>query len=306
MILPKKIRIREVGPREGFQILPQLYKTSQKAKLIELLANSGLTEIEVTSFVRKDKVPQMADAEELVSKINTNQSIRYTALYLNPEGFKRAEICKGLNNDCWINAACSETFLAKNSNTSIDKILQSIPLWLNTFSQFNKKLHGLLLSTAFGCNYQGNVPSDKVTEILSKFMNEFAKQNCEIKELTLADTVGMGTPASIEEVVLKIRKAYPDLYISLHLHNTNGLGMANVLSGLQQGVDCFDSSIGGIGGCPFSPGSSGNISTEDLVFMCNKIGIETGVNIEMLVRACEYLENELGIKLNSEYRYTKI
>ena len=149
MKLPKKIRVREVGPREGFQVLKHVYPTHIKTGLIEILNKSGLREIEVTSFVKKDLVPQMADAEELIKAINPNKNVRYTGLYLNQAGFLRAESCRLLKNEAWISAACSNTFLKKNANTDLNKILADIPKWIKIFSDSGKELHGLMLSTAF-------------------------------------------------------------------------------------------------------------------------------------------------------------
>lgn len=302
MKLPKKIRVREVGPREGFQILQETYKTEEKAALIDLLSESGLREIEVTSFVKPDKVPQMADAEALVKSIKIKPDIKYTALYLNPKGFVRAEKSGHLKNDAWISAACSDTFLEKNSNTTLDQIIKSIPEWLTVFLAANKNLHGVMLSTAFGCNYEGLISSDKMMVVVDKIMNALGSLGIPLREICLADTVGLANPISIENAILAIQSNYPDIYISLHLHDTNGLGLANALRGLQLGIDCFDSSIGGIGGCPFTKGASGNISTEDLVFMCHKMGIETDIDPIKLIEAASYLETTLGIELSTKYQ----
>jgi hydroxymethylglutaryl-CoA lyase len=302
MKLPKKIRIREVGPREGFQIIPKIFKTEEKARLIELLADSGLKEIEIASFVRPDKVPQMADAEILSRLVKKKNGVKYTALYLNPEGFRRAEQTGNLDNEAWINAACSDTFLAKNSNTSLDKIIDSLPQWISTFSDVKKPLHGLMLSTAFGCSYEGEISEDKVIRVISKITTALSKEGVVIKELCLADTVGLANPLSVEKAILAVSNTFPSLYISIHLHNTRGLGIANALTALQLGIDCFDSSIGGVGGCPFTKGASGNIATEELVYLCTQLKIESGVNLEKLKIAATYISSTLGIDLNSSMK----
>ena len=306
MKLPKAIRIREVGPREGFQIFPVFVETSLKVRLIDLLSESGLGEIEITSFVRPDLVPQMADAKDLVNAVKTNPKVRYSALYLNQKGFIAAEKTGRLQNQAWLNAACSETFLKKNSNNDLQSILDSIPSWLKLFSESKKDLHGLMLSTAFGCNYEGKIAAAQVCAVISKITKQLEDNQSSLKEVCLADTVGMANPLSIKETLAAVRTLLPDIYLSLHLHDTRGLGLANAYSALQEGIECFDTSIGGIGGCPFSKGSAGNIATEDFVYMCSEIGIDTGVKLDKLLEASALLNQEAGMKIYSRYSNTPV
>lgn len=304
MNLPKKITIREVGPREGFQTLPKTYDTKIKADLINMLSQTGLSDIEVTSFVRADKVPQMADAAQLVEMIDMLPGINYTALYLNQSGFRNAEKTGRLFNKGWISAACSETFLAKNSNTSLEKMVSEIPSWLETFAAAGKQPHGLMISTAFGCSYEGRVSAEKVVKVISRLISALAAHQSRPVEICLADTMGWADPIQIQSTVNAVRKAFKDSYLTLHLHDTRGAGLANAFAAMQLGIDCFDSSIGGLGGCPFAKGAGGNIATEDLAFLCSEMGIETGLDLNKLASASIYLEKVLGKELPGKYYKT--
>lgn len=300
MILPQKIKVREVGPREGFQIIKHPVDTAIKIELIELLSKTGLKEIEVTSFVRPDLMPQMADAAEVVAKLNPRPDLKYTALYLNQKGFELAEQSGKLSNSGWISAACSSTFLARNANTSIDKIISGLPDWKKAFDNAGKRLHGLTLSTAFGCAYEGPIGASEVVSVIGRLTSAATSLGMDFQEICLADTVGMGNPKLVQETVMAVREKFPALYISLHLHDTRGCGLANALAGLEIGIDCFDSSIGGIGGCPFSPGAAGNISTEDFVYLCQSMGIDTGIDLPLLIGAARFLRDKAGIEIFSK------
>lgn len=301
MKLPKKIRIRELGPREGFQTLSKVVPTSKKVELIDVLSESGIKEIEVASFVRPDKVPQMGDAEEVVNAIQVKQGVRYFGLYLNRDGFKRAESCIKLKNEAWINIACSESFLNKNANTNHQKLLSEIPAWLATFKEYGKSFHGLLVSTAFGCSYEGKITPEKVVSVLNMYCEKLASLGIEPQEITLADTMGWGTPKLVKQVINAVRERYENIYLSLHLHDTRGSGLANIYAALQIGIDCFDASVGGLGGCPFAKGAAGNVATEDLVYMCEEMGIYTGIDLTKLVTAAKLAEQIVGTALPGRY-----
>ena len=301
MALPKQIRIRELGPREGFQTLSKVVDTSQKVALIDALSDTGLREIEVASFVRPDKVPQMADAEEVVKSINLRPGVRYFGLYLNQGGFERAENCGRLNNEAWLSVACSEGFLKSNANTSHEKVISEIPNWLATFKKHKKELQGLLISTAFGSSYEGKISPDKVLSIITRYIDELSRHGAVPKEISLADTMGWGTPELVKRVIEKVHKAYPKTYLSLHLHDTRGTGLANVYAGLEMGIDCFDTSVGGLGGCPFAHGAAGNVSTEDVVYMCEEMGVGTGVDLKKLVEVAKLAEQIVGAPLPGRY-----
>ncbi len=292
---PNRIEIREVGPREGFQSFHAVIPTATKLTLIEALAQSGIKEIEVTSFVRPDKVPQLADAEALVAALPTHPHISYTALYLNQHGFKRGEAAPTIRNRAWLYTSPSNTFLKANSNTTIEESIARIPEWCALFKDYGKDVHGLMVSNAFGCAYEGAIAADTVVDLVTRYHIELARCNQNLREVCLADTVGMGNPELLEHTITKL--ASLKIPISLHLHDTRGLGLVNAYAGLRNGVAIFESSVGGIGGCPFTPGASGNIATEDLVYMCNTLGIETGVDLAALAKAAHLAESIMACPL---------
>lgn len=288
MGIPKEIRIREVGPREGVQTSDVIVSTQDKLALIELLSQTGVKDIEITSLVRADKVPQMADAEEVIALYKDHPGIRYTALYLNKTGFERAEALGRVKNGCWLNIAVSETFLLKNNNVSIDDAIKKFPAWLESFKRAGKSLEGLMLSTAFVCSYEGKMSPDKVLALLTRVVDLCAEHKQPLKEVCLADTVGKANPEMVRDLVQGVRKKFPNLTISLHLHDTNHLGMANVYAGLLEGVAIFDGSVGGIGGCPFMKGAAGNVATEEIVYLCQEMGIQTGISLEKYLEAAKF------------------
>ena len=297
MSLPKSVRIREVGPREGFQNLAHVVPTDQKLELINQLSRTGVGEIEVASFVRADRVPQMADAEAVVQGLVSQVGVRYTALYLNQQGFTRAEAAKRVDNSGWISIAASETFLKKNSNTSIEKIVNEIPEWIATFKKYGKSLHGIMVSSAFGCTYEGRVTVEKLISSLSSIVATCEENGATISEICLADTVGLGDPEDVRRKISAVRQRWPKSEVSLHLHDTKGIGLANAYAGLLEGVTTFDASVAGLGGCPFTKGAAGNIATEDLVYMCEQMGVATGIILEQYIIAANIAERLAGSTL---------
>lgn len=286
--LPERVFIREVGPREGFQIHPKVVTTAQKVKLISALVEAGLTEIEVAAFVRPDRVPTMADAEAIVSSLPQVDAVRYTALYLNEKGFLRAQASGRLSNRGWLYSSPSETFLKANANTSIDDALKSVPSWSATFRGAGKRIEALMISTAFGCGYEGHITPESVLRLVERYISACETCGDSLREICLADTVGAAHPHSIRST-LQLLKPF-GIPLSLHLHNTWGLGLANVYAGLLEGVSLFESSVGGLGGCPFTPGASGNVATEDVVYLCHSLGISTGIDLEKTCLAAELAE----------------
>jgi hydroxymethylglutaryl-CoA lyase len=290
--LPKQILIRELGPREGFQILAEVFPTEKKLELIDALSKTGLRSIEVASFVRPDRVPQMADAEVLISRLPAVSGVEFTALYLNLKGFSRGEDTGRLKNVGWLYSSPSELFLRANSNCGVEDTVATIPNWLNAFAERGKKLHGLVLSTAFGCELAGAVTPHQVEALATRFLKMCADLGSPLNEICLADTVGRANPESVRITVELIRAL--GVQVSLHLHDTWGLGIANVSAGLLAGVEIFETSIGGLGGCPFTPGAAGNVATEDVVFLCRELGVETGVDLGKCCAAAELAELILG------------
>ena len=293
--LPRTVCIREVGPREGFQILAKVTPIEQRLKLIEALAHAAVRQIEVAAFVRVDKVPQMADAEALVAALPQSSSVEYSALYLNTKGFERAERTGRLCNKGWLYSSPSNTFLQVNNNTTIEQSIASVPEWIRAFKAHGKRVHGLMISTAFGCELEGPVAPSAVQALAHRFVAACAAHGEQLAELSLADTVGRGTPNSIRECIALLRPL--GIPISLHLHDTWGLGLSNVYAALLEGVSIFESSIGGMGGCPFTPGAAGNVATEDIVYLCRSLGIETGIDFERLCDAAELAELIVGAPL---------
>lgn len=304
MGLPKKVRLREVGPREGFQTLPRVVPTERKLELINALAETGLTDIEVVSFVRPDKVPQMADAAEVVERLRPRPGVAYTGLYLNPSGFVRGEETGRLQNEGWLYLAASETFLKRNSNSSIAAGIAALPTWLAAFQERRKPLRGIMLSTAFGCNFEGPIGTDTVLSILKQVEHHVLAAGERLHEICLADTMGWASPRMLRERVVRVRGDFPGSEVSLHLHDTRGSGMANVYAGLEEGVSIFDCSIGGLGGCPFARGAAGNVPTEDVAFLCHELGVETGLDVAKLAQAAILAEEIVGEPLPGKFYKT--
>lgn len=294
------VLIREVGPREGFQSFTQIVSTATKRELVEKLAATGLPEIEVCSFVRADRLPQMADAEELARQLEKVDGVKYRGLYLNPKGFERALLCPSLDVEAWLYTAASDTFLQKNANTSQERVLASIPDWLSHFQTAGKSLFGVMISTAFGCNYEGETKEDALLQVVSSVFETLTRFGSPLpRELSLADTAGWSSPKRVKRLVNAISREYGSITTSLHLHDTRGLGIASAYAGLEAGVRIFESSLGGIGGCPFAKGATGNIATEELLLLCHEQGLVTGVDLDKLFAAISYLDLETGIPLSS-------
>ena len=297
--LPSQVTIREVGPREGFQILQTIIPTESKLKIIQALVRSGIKEIEVASFVRPDRVPTMADVDALVAGLPRHSDVDFTALYLNQKGFLRAEGSGVLKNRGWLYTSPSESFLKANSNVSLNDSLAAVSSWIELFNQHGKVLHGLMVSAAFGCGYEGRIESAQVELVVRRFIDECRKAGADLEEVCLADTIGVANPRSVRATVRALRQLGVPT-ISLHLHNTWGLAAANVYAGLLEGVSLFESSVGGMGGCPFTPGASGNVATEDVVYLCHSMGIATGIDLKNLCEAAELAESLTGSTLPSE------
>lgn len=295
------ITIREVGPREGFQIQKRVFPVADKVKLINALSQTGVPEIEIVSFVRPDLLPQMADAKEVVASIQMAKGVMYHGLYLNQRGFKDAQSVVGLNNRGWLYGAASEAFLKKNSNLTTDALLGAIPGWLALFREYEMELHGVMISCAFGCSIEGKVGSKRLLALLDRFLTVLKDEEAVPAEIALADTVGMGNPAGVQEVVAELKARYPEIALSLHLHDTRGTGLANAYAGLCEGVSIFESSVGGLGGCPFTSGAAGNIATEDLVYMLHEMGYETGIDLDLYVHAARIAEEIIGAQLPGRY-----
>ena len=293
--IPKSISIQEEGPREGFQIEPGPISTADKVRFIEALAGSGLHHIQCVSFVDPRRVPGMADSEEVAKQIKRRDGVQYTGLWLNLRGFERA-VKTSLDIAGSMQMSASETFSVKNTGKNREQTLHEQRRLLDFYRINNVKVETAIVMTAFGCNFEGAVDPGTVRDCVATILDLAGEFGITLKRMRLADTVGWANPNSIARVVGTLRERWPDLPLTLHLHDTRGAAMANALMGLQMGVDSFDSSCAGLGGCPFAghKAAAGNICTEDLVYMCEEMGIKTGVNLDALIECARMAESIVG------------
>jgi len=297
--LPKRVEMIEVGPRDGLQIEPRVLSTDDKVRMVDVLADSGLRQIEVGSFVNPKAVPQMADTSELFNKLEKRPGIRYRALWLNPKGLERALANGRVDMDGKLTLTASETFVKRNTNRSIEETLAQMPVWIQTYRDAGIEADSLGVMAAFGCNFEGYIPEEKVIGLIARTMAIMEEHDCTLRHLSLADTMGWGSPSQMKSMVGKVRDKWPDLQIKLHLHDTRGCAVANAVAAMEMGVTEFDSAVGGLGGCPFAghKGAAGNVCTEDLVFACGEMGIDTGIDLDALVEAARLTETLVGHEL---------
>lgn len=285
MALPASITIHELGPREGMQIEKNPVATEAKIRLVDRLSECNFHEIEVTSFVSPKWVPQMADAEALVAGITRAPGTRYTAVYLNAQGIARAVKTGKLDVEGSLSVTASETFSRRNTNRTIDETLAEAALRIDVLKSMDVPTHEVSVMAAFGCNYEGDVDPLHVVRLIGRLMDMAQEHDIDIRLIQLADTMGWANPLSIRRLVGMVQDKWPEQRINLHLHDTRGLGLANALAAMEMGVDDFDSAVAGLGGCPYAgfQDAPGNIATEDLVHLCNEIGVATGVDLARLL-----------------------
>lgn len=293
--LPAKIHIHEEGPREGIQIEKRNLTVAQKANFIEALAETGVRQIDCVSFMNPKRVPNMADADEVARAIRRRDGVRYTGLWLNTRGLERA-LELPLDVVGSIRMTASETFSVRNTNKTIAETEIEQRRWLDIYRANGIAVEWGYVMTAFGCSFEGAVPIRNVLDMVQKILDLGQEHGQQMKGIYLADTVGFATPLDIETRIGAIRERWPDLRIGLHLHDTRGTGMANVYAALRMGVDQFDSSVAGLGGCPFAEhkGAAGNVCTEDIIFMCHEMGIETGIDLEAMIECARMAEDLFG------------
>jgi hydroxymethylglutaryl-CoA lyase len=294
--LPKSVQINEEGPREGFQIESSSIPTRAKVELIDRLSDTGLRQIQVVSFVDPRRVPGMADAEDVVAQFKPKEGVRYTSLWLNERGFRRALASEKLTKTGRIVLSASENFLKRNQNSTSADNLKAHRAMMSVYAEHGIAVEHGGLQAAFGCNFQGDIPLESVLAAAKDVFAIAAEYSQTLKTFVLADTMAWATPESIRRTVGALRNRYPDVAVILHLHDTRGMGVANAYAGLQMGVQHFDAAVAGLGGCPFAAhrGASGNVCTEDLVFMCHEMGIETGIDLEGLIEAAKFAEQVVG------------
>jgi hydroxymethylglutaryl-CoA lyase len=293
------VSIREVGPRDGFQNEPETIPTERKIELIDMLARTGLRRLEVTSFVRGDVIPQLADAEEVLAAIDVPEEVSVSVLIPNERGLERAlGVREGLSrarpafDEINVFMSASETHNRHNVNRSIAESLSGLELVLGRAREAGLRCEAVI-STSFGCPYEGHVPPERVLEIAQR-LRDFGAQ-----EIGFGDTTGMANPVQVGELFTLWAEGLGDVQLTAHFHNTRGQGLANVLAALQVGVASFESSFGELGGCPVPAGATGNIASEDLVSMLHEMRIPTGIDLDALLACARRVQELLGRPLGS-------
>lgn len=291
--LPQSVKIREVGPRDGFQNEPEIVATEDKVRLINMLGRTGLKRLEVTSFVRPDVIPQLADANEVLRQINVPSEVSLSVLIPNERGLDNALVQREYFQEINVFLSASETHNQKNVNRSIAESLAGLEKVIGRARSEGLRCEGVI-SVSFGCPYEGHVPQERVFSIARQLRDAGAQ------EIGFGDTTGMANPAQVAEFFPAARAALGDeVELTAHFHNTRGQGLANAYAALEVGVDSFESSFGELGGCPVPKGATGNIATEDLVSMLHEMGIETGVDLTKLLEAARAAQETLGRPLGS-------
>jgi hydroxymethylglutaryl-CoA lyase len=290
--IPRSVRIREVGPRDGFQNEPEVIPTSDKVRLIDMLAGTGLPRLEVTSFVRPDVIPQLADAAEVLAAVTRPADVSYSVLIPNERGLERALEQRDRFDEINVFLSATESHNKRNKNRTIAESLDDLGRTVARAREEGLRCEGVI-SVVFGCPYEGEVAPDRVLEIA----DALAEMGCE--EVSFGDTTGMANPRQVGEFLASATERLDGVELTAHFHNTRGQGLANVLAALEQGVSSFESAFGELGGSPLTPGATGNISTEDLVSMLHEMGVETGVDLERVLDASRAAEELLGRPLGA-------
>jgi hydroxymethylglutaryl-CoA lyase len=290
--MPSRVRIREVGPRDGFQNEPEVIATDDKVRLVEMLAATGLRRLEVTSFVRADVVPQLADAGEVLERARIPEEVSVSVLIPNQRGLEAALAHRDRIDEVNVFLSASESHNRHNVNRSVSESVAGAEAVFAEAGAAGLRCEGVI-STSFGCPYEGDVDPGRVLEIAGALAAAGAA------EIGFGDTTGMANPVQVREFFERARAELPGVELTAHFHNTRGQGLANVLAALDAGCESFESSFGELGGCPFPPGATGNIATEDLVSMLHEMGIETGIDLEKLLLAAREAQKVLGRPLDS-------
>jgi len=288
--LPAAISLREVGPRDGLQNEAPV-STEAKVELIDALSRTGVRRIEAVSFVHPKAIPQMADADEVWKHITRNDDVRYSALVPNLRGAQRA-LDAGVK-EIEVVVSASDTHNQKNVTRTTAESLDDIAALIDLVHGQARPVQ-VIVATAWGCPYEGDVPVDRVLATADRAVRDGADG------ISFGDTTGMATPSRVTRLVGGFRSAHPDMSLNLHFHNTRGAGLANVLAALELGVSDFDASVGGLGGCPYAPGATGNVASEELVHMVEDMGVATGVDLDALIEAAATAERIVGRTLPSQ------
>jgi hydroxymethylglutaryl-CoA lyase len=288
--LPASVSVREVGPRDGLQNEDPV-STEAKVELLDALSGTGVHRIEAVSFVHPRAIPQMADADEVWQRITRNEDVRYSALVPNLRGAQRA-LDAGFR-EIELVVSASDTHNRKNVNRSTAESLDDIATMVATAHERGSSVQ-VIVSTAWGCPYEGDVPTERVVSVASRAIGDGADT------ISFGDTTGMATPGRVTRLIGEFRSAHPESPVNLHFHNTRGAGLANVMAAMQLGVADFDASVGGLGGCPYAPGASGNVATEELVHLVEDMGVDTGIDLDAMIDAAATAERIVGRMLPSQ------
>jgi hydroxymethylglutaryl-CoA lyase len=280
------VEIVEVGPRDGLQNESAIVSTADKLGLIHRAIDYGVRRIEVTSFVNPKKVPQLADAEELVAMLPEREDVTYIGLVLNRRGAERA-LATGRIDELGAVCVTSDSFGIRNQGQSSDESLAAA-MEIVALAKEAGRSGQITIATAFGCPFEGRVPIERVVEMAKR------AADANPREIALADTIGVGVPAQVSEMVARVREAVGDLPVRVHFHNTRGTGIANVWAAVNEGAATVDASLGGLGGCPFAPGAAGNVATEDVIYLLENSGLQTGVALLQVVEAAGWLTGVMG------------
>lgn len=287
---PKQVTIKEVGPRDGLQNEKTAISTEDKIAWINQLSKTGLTYIEITSFVHPKWIPQLSDAFEVATRIERAPGVTYAALVPNQKGLEKALAAQV--DEVAVFMSASETHNRKNINKSIEETFPVLEEVVRAAKQEGKTVRGYV-STVFGCPYEGNVSVEQVIRVSERLFD------MGIDELSLGDTIGVATPKQVQELLEIVLKRFPKEKLAMHFHDTRGTALANILISLEMGITTFDSSLGGLGGCPYAPGASGNVATDDLVYMLHGMDIATGIDVQRLAKAALFIQEKIGRPLSS-------
>ena len=279
------IEIVDVSPRDGLQSQPVLLSVGHKLELINRLIDAGIQRMEAVSFVNSKRVPQMADAEEVVRGLPQRDDVTFIGLVLNLRGFERAVACNIDEINCAVVA--SDTFNLRNQGATTEQTMAVIKEITREVQAAGINM-GVTVSAAFGCPFEGEMPMEKVVRLVQRLAA------MGYSAISLADTIGAAGPSDVAALVKRIRTLEPDLSLSCHFHNTRNTAVANTYAAIQEGVRTFDASCGGVGGCPFAPAATGNVATEDLLYMIHRMGLKTGVDIDKIIETAKWLEGPLG------------
>lgn len=290
--LPRRVTVVEVGPRDGLQNEAATLSVDDRVAFCEALLAAGLPVVEVGAFVSPKWVPQMAGSDEVLRRVTRRQGVRLPVLVPNRQGYEAARAAGA--REIAVFSAASETFSRKNTNASIGECFARFAEFVPEARAAGQWVRGYV-STCFGCPYEGRVEPGRVVEVAQRLV----EAGCH--EVSIGDTIGVAVPTQVHDVLGRLKAAVPPEALAVHFHDTRGTALANVLAALEEGIAVVDSSAGGLGGCPYAPGASGNLATEDLLYMLHGMGIETGANLEAVVRASRAMAPRLGHRLPSRY-----